>query len=169
LQNWWSIAFFLLAEGKIKSGTNLKRHQKWVVHSKLAWKVQFSPLIFHIILIRSLEFVAIQFWYKIFIFIIFQSLVQEKRERYHQVQVLREKVIIHIMFYHQNSCYLCLYAMRWAWWWLFRASTLPKKDLNQGRQIQPILISCFWIVFWVFWVDELVSKCSKGVGKVILG
>jgi hypothetical protein len=49
---------------KLKVGPIWKRHKKWVVHSKLAWKVQFSPLIFHIILIRSLEFVAIQFWYK---------------------------------------------------------------------------------------------------------
>jgi len=94
---------------KLKVGPIWKRHKKWVVHSKLAWKVQFSPLIFHIILIRSLEFVAIQFWYKRFIFIIFQSLVQKRRERYHRVQVLREKVIIHIIVYHQNSCYLCLW------------------------------------------------------------
>lgn len=55
---------FCCPREKLKVGPIWKRHKKWVVHSKLEWKVQFSPLIFHIILIRSLEFVAIQFWYK---------------------------------------------------------------------------------------------------------
>jgi hypothetical protein len=45
-----------------------------------------------------------------------------------------------------------------------------KKEIHTEKdKSNPVWFYIFWILFWIFWVDELVCGCSKGVSEVFWG
>jgi len=146
-------------------GPICKRHRKWMVGSTFSWKSLFSPPNFQSIPIRSLKFFCNSILLQKFIFIIFTPWFK-RGERDCRIPLLREKFTFHAIFYHQNNCFRCpqVPCDVGVWWWLCRASMLPKKHIYVVD-----FISCFRPFFFVYGIDKLIFRCTNGVGKVFLG